>query len=284
MNTTTTPSPSSPPSFMSKAADREKIESAKALADKEAKRELTQQEKDEIEIRRAALTKATDRTKELVAYAEKIDKVIGDNLPLTIAKDSFGKALDLFILLEDQIKKFEEIGKALKERMGTAREVSFPERLEQEEMKTVTSSETGNRVSRTTKVFASIPVDAQNSAYDWLRKPVFFEPYTEEQEKLVAALMEQVKEGAEPESLEWPVRKPMHPYTLDPATGGIVPIEGLNDEELPTYSALIKPTVNASSLSSLAKELLGQGMEMPDGLFRVYSKDSVSITKGKAKT
>jgi hypothetical protein len=47
------------------------------------------------------------------------------------------------------------------------------------------------------------------------------------------------------------------------------------------YGALIKPTVNASSLSSVAKELLESGRELPDDMFRVHNKSIVSITVKK---
>lgn len=48
------------------------------------------------------------------------------------------------------------------------------------------------------------------------------------------------------------------------------------------YEGLIKPTVNASSLSAAAKELMESGKELPDDLFRVYNKNGVSITVKKA--
>ena len=47
------------------------------------------------------------------------------------------------------------------------------------------------------------------------------------------------------------------------------------------YDALIKETVNSSSLSAAAKELMESGRELPEDLFRVHLKDGVSITKKK---
>lgn len=47
------------------------------------------------------------------------------------------------------------------------------------------------------------------------------------------------------------------------------------------YAGLIKPTVNASSLSAAAKELMESGKELDDELFRVYNKNGVSITVKK---
>jgi hypothetical protein len=45
------------------------------------------------------------------------------------------------------------------------------------------------------------------------------------------------------------------------------------------YGSLIKPTVNASSLSAAAKELVENGMELPEEMFRVHTQISISITK-----
>lgn len=45
------------------------------------------------------------------------------------------------------------------------------------------------------------------------------------------------------------------------------------------YDALIKETVNSSALSGAAKEMLEQGLELPDDLFKTTSKDGISITK-----
>jgi hypothetical protein len=45
------------------------------------------------------------------------------------------------------------------------------------------------------------------------------------------------------------------------------------------YEALIKETVNSSALSGAAKEMMEQGLELPEDLFRTYSKDNISITK-----
>jgi hypothetical protein len=47
------------------------------------------------------------------------------------------------------------------------------------------------------------------------------------------------------------------------------------------YDALIKETVNSSSLSAAAKELMEAGRELPEDMFRVHMKDGISITKKK---
>lgn len=56
--------------------------------------------------------------------------------------------------------------------------------------------------------------------------------------------------------------------------------EWLRNNEL---GDLIKPTVNASSLSAAAKEQIENGQELPEELFRVHYQDGCSITKLKPK-
>lgn len=47
--------------------------------------------------------------------------------------------------------------------------------------------------------------------------------------------------------------------------------------------ALIQETVNASSLSGAAKERMAEGHELPEDLFKVHIKDSVSLTNKQKK-
>lgn len=55
--------------------------------------------------------------------------------------------------------------------------------------------------------------------------------------------------------------------------------EWLRNNEL---GDIIKPTVNASSLSAIAKKMLEEGKELPDDLFSVAFKDSISVTAKRA--
>lgn len=52
-------------------------------------------------------------------------------------------------------------------------------------------------------------------------------------------------------------------------------------DERTSYDAIIKETVNSSALSAVAKEIMANGMELPEDLFGVVTKDGVSITKKK---
>lgn len=45
---------------------------------------------------------------------------------------------------------------------------------------------------------------------------------------------------------------------------------------------IIKPTVNASSLSAIAKKMIEEGKELPDDIFSVAFRDSISVTAKRA--
>lgn len=211
---------SSPPSFMT-----EKVEAAQSKAERIAAREEEAQNQDDLDIRAAAIVKATSRLTEQADYLSRIDGVVSTTLPEFIAKNSLGQCVDLFVDLEEAARAVEEQTKNLLSRLATAREVSFPARLDAEDTKTTTSAATGHRMTRNAKIFASIISDTTGEtlkrAYDWLRNH--------------------------------------------------------------NLGSLIKETVNSSSLSAAAKELMENGQELPDDLFKIHTKDNVSITKGKKK-
>jgi hypothetical protein len=91
----------------------------------------------------------------------------------------------------------------------------MPARLDAEECKTFNTDD--SRVTRTAKVYASIPGDKREAAYQWLRDN--------------------------------------------------------------GYEGLIQETVNSSSLSGAAKEMMANGNELPEDLFSVHTKDGISITR-----
>lgn len=213
-NTEDQPS-SSPPSFMAKVDEAmDKVAAAEA-------KELSAQEKDELNARSAAVAKATERLLQQADYMEKIAGVVTKTLPDFIAKNPLGQSVDMFVALEESMYAVDEQLKAVKAAIANAREVSFPARLDAEDCRTTTSKDTGHRMTRTARIFASIVASKTEAAYQWLR-----------------------------------------------------------DNNL---GALIKPTVNSSSLSAAAKEALENGTEFPDDIFTIHTKDSVSITKGKKK-
>lgn len=47
------------------------------------------------------------------------------------------------------------------------------------------------------------------------------------------------------------------------------------------HGALIQPVVNASTLAALARELMGEGLELPDDVFNVLVQSNASLTKVK---
>lgn len=224
---TASPDPSSPPvatvpAFMQKATADAKAQDAAAAAQRAAAKELSQQELDEAGFRSATIEKATSRLLELAGYLGKIDDALGAHLPNFIGLNPIGSLLDTYIALEGSVDEVEDALKLIKARVSTVREVSFPARLDAEATSNVTSSESGSRVTRTERLFASIRAGFQEQGQAWL-----------------------VANGLE---------------------------------------ALIKPTVNSSSLSSAVKEIRGRGDDVPEEIFNVSMRDGVSITKGKKKT
>lgn len=208
-----------PPSFMQKVNDAQEQAAAQA-----AKAETTA-EKDAAEFRSNTMIKATQRLSEQADYLGRIDDALDKVLSQFVATHPLGEVLDKIVNWEDEVNRVEDRLKAIKARVSYVREVSFPARLDADETQTTTSKETGNRVTRTARIFASIISDTTGEtlkkAYEWLRS-----------------------------------------------------------NEL---GALIKETVNSSSLSGAAKELMENGKELPDDLFKVHTKDGVSITRGKKK-
>lgn len=197
----------------------DKVDKAKEGAAKAAVKEETAQANDQIAKREADLIKATVRLNESAEFLGRIVAVANGVLPQIVGTHSLGQALDLFTQFEDAVSAVEKKYKEAKAIVDMAREVSFPARLDAEDTRSTTSADTGNRITRTARIFASILTDKQADAFNWLRN------------------------------------------------------NGLGE--------LIKETVNSSSLSGAAKEQIENGKELPDDIFRVHTKDGVSITRGK---
>lgn len=179
---------------------------------------------DLVAKRDSTVAKAIERLNEIAEKLVLIDKALGSILPEYIAHHPMGTAVDNFHVLAKSVEAVEEGLKGVRGRIAYSKEVSFPERMDAEEVKTFNTDD--RRITRTASLYASIITEQQEAAYAWLRQP-------------------------------------------DP-----------NDPEK-DYSSIIKETVNSSSLSALAKELINNGFELPEELFRVYTKDSISITAKK---
>lgn len=207
-----------------------------------------QEIKDAMDRRTATIAKATTRTHEIVGYLGLIEKAVAGCLPEFVALHPMGQAIDDFAKLEDEVEALEKATAALKGRIAYAREVSFPARMDAEESKTFTA-ESGNRMTRTARVFASMINDAgvipDGGVIDGLNSHP-------ELNGLVAADLVGCPIG-----FAW------------------LRVNGLG--------SLIKPTVNSSSLSGAVKEAMENGREFPEDLFRIHTKDGVSITRKKAK-
>lgn len=274
-NTAEAPS-SSIPDFMVKAV--EAAEAKKTKAEKLQAREEEAQLTDEMEKVQADIVKATNRLKELADYLGKIEAVVKRSLPSFTATLPLGTVLDVYIAFETQLTAAVDAVKLIGEQATQAREVMLPERLDAEDTRTVNAA-SGARMTRTTRVLASIAAGCQDEAFAWLRRPVTFEPFSVDEEKLMDELLEKIKKGEDVDPAMFPKRRPAAPW-IEMEDGTIGLPDGLPDDEIPDYGSLIKPTVNSSSLSALVKELLGTGKEMPEA-FKVHTKDGVSITKAK---
>lgn len=200
-----------------------------------------QEIKDAMDKRTATVRKATSRTTEIVGYLGMIEKAITSTLPEFVALHPMGQAIDDFAALEDASEALEKAATAIKSRIAYAREVSFPARMDAEESKTFTA-ESGNRITRTARVYASMNNEAG-----------------------VVPDGGVIAKG--PLKGEYP--------DLVGCSLGFVWLR-LND-----LGPLIKPTVNSSALSAAAKSLMEEGRELPEELFRTHTKDGVSITRKK---
>ena len=166
------------------------------------------------------IKKASTRMDEVAERVALIVRAMTGAMPELIKNHSLGEIMELYTLFEDAVNGASSQVVGLGKILSYAREVSLPERLDGDELKTFTAIN-GDRMSRTARSFASILPNMVEDAYKWLR-----------------------------------------------------------DNE---YESLIKETVNSSSLSAASKELMENGKELPDHLFRVHMKDGVSITRSKKK-
>lgn len=164
------------------------------------------------------IKKAVARIDEVSDRVDMITRAMTGAIPELIKNHSLGEIIDTFTTFEDAADRVSKSVIALAKIVSYAREVSLPERLDGDEIKTFTA-DSGDRMTRTSRIFASIIPEQKDGAFEWLRA---------------------------------------------------------ND-----YQALIQETVNSSSLSAAAKELIENGMELPDHLFNSHYKDGVSITRKK---
>lgn len=163
----------------------------------------------------------------ILKIADMINRVqmaMGDDLAQLVTEQPLGAVVDLVADIKDAIGVVHGDGSSvvtnkLKGRLRYISEVTLPERFDHEQVKTFNTEKW--RVTKLTKVMASIPADKKEQAFEWLEQ---------------------------------------------------------ND-----LGSLIKPTVNASSLSGAAKEIMEKGEELPEELFNVHMQPGISVTKLKPK-
>jgi hypothetical protein len=175
--------------------------------------------RDDKDHRYNTMLKVAPKLYQIVEHLQLVERAMAAMLPEVIAEQPLGATVDL---VSDISKTFESVDAALsdiKKRIDFAKEVSLPQRFDDEQVKTFNTDKF--RVTKTSRVFASILPEVKDEAFQWL----------EENE----------------------------------------------------FGSLIKPTVNASSLSAAAKELMENGKELPEDYFRCHMKNGVSITVLKPK-
>lgn len=187
-----------------------------------------QDDKDAAEARAATMAKVVDRLREVDERIGLIVAAAKTALLDMIRIDPMGRVVDTledYDLVVSGNKALSIVGiegrlSELKGLLSYAKEVSMPERMDREEIKSFNTED--NRITRTQRTLASIAEGQKDEALQWLRD---------------------------------------------------------ND-----FGSLIQETVNASTLSAAAKELIEGGRELPadeGDPFRVYFKDGVSITRKK---
>lgn len=174
--------------------------------------------------RKRVMEAVAPRLLEVIERLELIERAMTGAGPEYIKEQPIGEVVNTMAAIKNAVERLHGDGSSvitnlLKGRFNYFREVSLPERLENDKIKNFSTDEW--RIARTTKVLASIPPAVRDDAYQWLRD---------------------------------------------------------NDN-----GSLIKETVNASSLSALAKELMENGRELPEEYFTVLPKNSVSFTKVQSK-
>ena len=131
-----------------------------------------------------------------------------------------GKLKDLvefYRNIYDTNESIKSVTKELNKIQDSLRYNVVPEKMEEQDLKTVTFKDLNCRITVSQVVKASIFAEQKEGAYLWLRR------------------------------------------------------EG--------YSAVVKETVNASTLSAIAKEKIESGNELPKTVFNVHTSERISLTK-----
>lgn len=175
-------------------------------------------EKEAMADRVELIKKAVTRLNEVTERVELITRAAKGAIPELVKNHPLGEVMEIFTLFEGAVDRHAVATVELGKINSYAREVSLPERLDDDAIKTFTA-DNGDRMSRTARAFASVKAGMMDKAFEWLRA-----------------------------------------------------------NEL---GSLIKETLNSSSLSGAAKELMENGKELPDDIFALHIKNGVSITRKK---
>lgn len=120
----------------------------------------------------ARITEVTERllliSRAVVGVDADGNKLPAGGLPELIADNPLGQAVDVVAAFDTVVAALDKASSEIKERLAYAREVAMPARMDDEECKTFNTDDF--RVTRTARIFASIPSDKQEAAYQWLRE------------------------------------------------------------------------------------------------------------------
>lgn len=170
---------------------------------------------EDLAMQQEVIDKALEASERMTSALANMAAALGARLPGYVADQPLGVAVDGLSTLDKSVAALEKALGEVKAKLSFAKEVSMPQRMDAESVKTFNTD--NFRVTRTARVFASITAEQIETAYEWLRDN--------------------------------------------------------------GYGSLIKETVNSSSLSAAAKEMMQEGEELPEELFKVHMKDGISITK-----
>lgn len=140
--------------------------------------EMTLTDEDKRAMRVSMMGKVSSRLHEVAERMALISRaVIGTDadgnklpaggLPELIADNPLGEAVDVIAAFDTAVSAVEKMMSEVKGRLAYAKEVSMPARMDDEQCKTFNTDD--YRVTRTARMFASIPGDKQEAAYAWLR-------------------------------------------------------------------------------------------------------------------
>lgn len=158
----------------------------------------TPENQDTLDKRAKLIKLAVERIGEISERGEMVHRAMVSAIPELIKEHSLGQAIDLIVMMEDAVSRMSSMSSDMNKILSYAREVTMPERMDDDEVKTFTTPG-GDRVTRTSRIFASIVPNQTDAAYKWLRDNELGSLIKEtvNSSSLAAAAKEQIENGKE---------------------------------------------------------------------------------------